>query len=57
MLHRFGKVINHRKKALASILATYGIITAGAMAGLFAAFPVCAAEKAASAECYTSTNR
>ena len=57
MLHRFGKVINHRKKALAVILGALGLTTAGAMAGLFTAFPVCAAEKAVPTELETGTDQ
>ena len=57
MLHRFGKMINYRKKVFAVILAAFGLITAGAMAGLFTAFPVCAADKVVPAELETGTDQ
>ena len=40
MLHRYGKIIDHRKKALAVVLAAFGLTASGVLAGLLAiAFP------------------
>ena len=44
MLRRYGKIIDHPQKALAVVLAAFGLTACGVLAGLLTiAFPVCAA--------------